>query len=202
LRGLLVATQVARPIVTERGGTAWWVPFVTALGVALVAALASYYATWRFKKADIKRENAFRVVGLVDDAERIVSRAEEFESKAETKATWRLLLEAQVRAWPIGDAELDDRLQAAIGFNVEVMRSEGELGRARHWLQVAIWNVSAALRPHLSAPRFFPRRRSPERSFPTFDEFVPMTFDGSDQADLDDVVKALDDWQAKRRRMR
>jgi hypothetical protein len=60
---LLAATQ---PIVVERDGTDWWIPFATALFVAFVAALASYYATWRFKKGDVNRENAFRAAGLVD----------------------------------------------------------------------------------------------------------------------------------------
>jgi len=107
---LLVASQAPRPIVIEHGGTAWWVPFVTALSVAIVAALASYYATWRFKTADINRENAFRVVRLVEQAEDWASE-DEFEAKAEATDAWRALREAQVQAWPIGDSELDDRFK-------------------------------------------------------------------------------------------
>jgi hypothetical protein len=33
----------------------WWVPSVSALFVALVAATVSYSVTWRFKRADIQR---------------------------------------------------------------------------------------------------------------------------------------------------
>lgn len=52
MSGLLAAIQPARTIVIERGGeTSWWVPFLSALAVALFAAAASDYATWRFKKS-------------------------------------------------------------------------------------------------------------------------------------------------------
>jgi hypothetical protein len=38
MSGLLAATQPARTVVIERGGTAWWVPFVAALGVTTALA--------------------------------------------------------------------------------------------------------------------------------------------------------------------
>ena len=79
--GILAATQPARTIIVQRGGaivnesggTPWWVPVVTTLAVALTAAAVSYAVSWRFKRADVDRENALRAVVRVDEAEQIPS---------------------------------------------------------------------------------------------------------------------------------
>jgi hypothetical protein len=88
---LLAATEPARTIVIERGGTAWWVPFVTALGVALAAVAGSYYATWRFKKGDVNRENVFKAADLVDEAAQMVSRPSRYADEGGASTTLRLI---------------------------------------------------------------------------------------------------------------
>lgn len=80
-------------IVIERGGTPWWVPFVTTLLVALVAAVVSYYVTWRFKKVDFDRENGVRAADHVDEAERGVT-----HGTIDSESAMRLLRQARVRA--------------------------------------------------------------------------------------------------------
>ena len=165
MAGLLAATEPAQTVVIEREGTAWWIPFVTALFVAVVAALASYYATWRFKKGDVNRENAFRAAGLVDEAEQIAHRKDRYDAEGGADTTMRLLQEAQVRARPVDDSDLDDRFRAAIAYNNALIKGKGQPPRARHWLSVSIWNVQRALAPHLSAPKLLPGTHSVQRSF-------------------------------------
>jgi hypothetical protein len=187
---LLAAAQAARTIVVERGGgTAWWIP----LGVALFAAATAYYATWKFKKADVNRENAFRVADLVDEAEQIVSRPDRYEAEGGAMTTSRLLGEARVRAQPLEDDDLNDRFQAAQIFNVDLQLSNEEPGRGRYWLGIAIWNVRVALFAHRSAPRFFGRTVRRERTFPTVADLNAMP---SDDYDANVRVDALIDWRA------
>jgi hypothetical protein len=208
MSGLFAATEPTRTIVVERGGTAWWIPFSTALLVAVVAALASYYATWRFKRSDANRENAFRAAGLMDEAEQIARREDRYDSEGGASTTLRLLQEAQVRARPIEDSDLDDRLRAAIAYNVALKSGQGRPPRARHWLSVSIWNVQRALAPHLSAPRLVPRTITSDRVFPTFDDLFPMIpmTEGpiplEVSPDLNILDNALSEWEAKRRKKR
>src|SRR5262249_19886968 len=145
---LLAAVRSSRPIIVERGGTPWWIPFATALFVAVVAALASWYATWRFKRSDVNRENALPAVDLGDEAERLVARVDRYETEPEGGGlvTSRLLQEARVRAEPLGDGELDDRFRAALGYYVQVIGLSREPpGRARYWLYTATVNIRLAL---------------------------------------------------------
>jgi hypothetical protein len=54
---------IAQPvdtIVVVHSGTSWWIP----LTIAVVAAAASYCATWRMKRANVNRENAFRAAAF------------------------------------------------------------------------------------------------------------------------------------------
>jgi hypothetical protein len=182
-------------IVAESGGTAWWIPFGTALAVALVAAAASYYATWRFKRADVNRESAFRTADLVDQAERLASwRGDEGEDNggADLQEVTRLLQRARVWAQPLDDSELDDRMRAGLALCFEMAPTPP--GRSWHWLRESIANVRAGLVPHLSAPKLVRRRRPAERSFPTSDELNAMPSDGG----TDDFIDALVDWRNKR----
>jgi hypothetical protein len=189
---LLAAAQAARTIVVERGGgTAWWIP----LGVALIAAATAYYATWKFKKADVNRENAFRVADLVYEAEQIVSRPERYAAEGGAMTTSRLLGGARVRAQPLEDDDLNDRFQAAQILNVDLQLSNEEPGhgRGRYWLGIAIWNVRVALFPHLAAPRFVGRTLRRERTFPTMADLMAMP---SDDYDANVRLDALVDWRA------
>jgi hypothetical protein len=191
----VLAVEATRTLVVEHGSdTSWWIPLV----VAAVAALASYYATWRFKKSDVNRENAIRAADLVDEAEQLVSRRDRFEAEPEGGETvaLRLLQQARVRAQPLEDSGLDDRFRAAFSYIGALLIMRGERPEpARHWLAEAIANVRAALVPHLSAPKFFRRRMPTERSFPTEFEFDRMTREsGSKQEVIDKLVQ----WRAER----
>jgi hypothetical protein len=75
MSGSFAATEPARTIVVQRGanlvierggGPGWWVPLLIALAVALVAAIALYSVSWRFKKADVDRETALQAADVVD----------------------------------------------------------------------------------------------------------------------------------------
>jgi hypothetical protein len=116
MSGLLAATQPARTIIVERGGAivsehggtpTWWIPLL----VALAAAGVSYAVTWRFKRADVDRENALRAVDLVDEAEQIASLQKRWRDDGGARTTMRLLQQARVRAQPLDDVDLDERFQ-------------------------------------------------------------------------------------------
>ncbi len=193
---LLAATQPARTIVIERGGTAWWIPFATALFVAIVAAAASYYAAWRFKSRDVNRENAFRAAELVDQAEQIASRSDRYEAEGGPATTMRLLQEARVRAQPVDDVDLDSRFRAALNFNLDLqLWGDPEPRGGRYWLYEAIANIRGGLVPHLSAPKLVRRIRPTERSFPTLAELNAMA---SDAYDGNVRINALVEWRANR----
>ena len=196
MSGLLAATEPARTIVIERGGPAWCVPLAIALGVALVAALASYYATWRFKKADVNRENVFKAADLVDEAAQIASRLSRYEDEGGATTTLRLIRQARVRAEPVDDADLDDRFEAAQSFNTDLLVWDEEPGRGRYWLGNAIWTVRAGIVPYLSAPRLVGRKRPKERCFPTVSELNAMPSDPKAR-DGNIRIDALVDWRPK-----
>ncbi len=196
MSGLIAATEPARTIVIERGGTPWWIPFATALFVALAAAAASYYAAWRFKKSDVNRENAFRAAELVDQAEQIASRQDRYEAEGGPATTMRLLHEARVRAEPVADSDLDDRFKAALLFNFDLqVWHDPEPPGGRHWLYEAIANIRGGLVPHLSAPQLTGRPRPPKRSFPGLAELNAMA---NDAYDGNVRINALTDWRINR----
>src|SRR2546422_562534 len=109
-------TAAQRIIVIHEGGTPWWVPLAIGLGIAFVAAVVSYAATWRFKKVDVDRENAFRAAQLVDEAEQIATSRQRFEAEGGAAAVWRLIQEARVRAQPLLSSEIEDRFRAALDY--------------------------------------------------------------------------------------
>jgi hypothetical protein len=190
----LAATQPARTIVIEHegGGTPWWVPLL----VALAAAVASYYATWRFKRADVDRQNALRAADLIDEAERLTSEPARYEAEPDaSEVVRRLVQQARIRAQPLNDKELDDRFMAALLYLFELQTwRDPPLGGALHWLYQAIANVRLALVPHMSAPKLLPRpRKPPRRWFPTSTELNALA---SDPAGRDAEVRfnALRDW--------
>jgi hypothetical protein len=178
--------------------TGWWVPFVTALGVAAAAASTSYYATWRFKKADVNRANAFRAVDFLDEAEQLTSRSDLYDVApgGGPAIAYRLLLQARARAEPLNDAELDDRFRAALSYNLDLQGWAPPPGRARHWLYTAIANVRLALVQHLYAPRLLPVAHKPaKRWFPTSKELNAMAQDPTGR-DGNVRIDALVDWRA------
>ena len=173
------------------GGTAWWILLL----VALAAAGASYLATWLLKSSDVNRENAFRAADLVDQAEQIASWRKvegEDDSSADFQKASRLLQQARVRAQPLDDSDIDDRMRAANAYCSEI--APYPPSRAWPWLREAIANVRAGLVPHLSAPKLVGRRRPAERSFPTSDELNAMPR----KAGIDGLIDALEDWRQDR----
>ena len=97
------------------GGTPSWVTFLLAVGVAVVAALASYLLTWRFKKEDFDRENALRAADLIDEAERLTSEPTRYEREPDgSEVVRRLVQQARIRAEPLHDPEPDDRFKATL----------------------------------------------------------------------------------------
>jgi hypothetical protein len=195
MSGLLAAVRPPRPIVIEKGGTAWWIPLLIALGVTFVAAGVSYWVTWRFKRAEVNRDSAIRARDLVDEAEQLVAQPAKY-AEAEgggASTVSRLLTAARIRAQPLADDDLDDRFQAAGLYLFDVQEMSRETSGTRHWLMNAIVNVRDALLPHLAAPDFVPRRRRPgDRSFPTKDELSEMKRGRDGQALIDDLVA----WRA------
>ena len=164
--------------------------------MAAAAAAASYYATWRFKAADVNRENGLRAVDLVDEAEQVAARLERYDAEPDGGATaiYRLLQQARVRTQPLDDGELDDRFRAALYFNNSVLTWPSEPGRARYWLGLAITNVRLGLVPHLAAPRLLPRGTpSRERSFPTMSDLAAMQ---DDSRNGNVLIDELVDWRA------
>jgi hypothetical protein len=183
-------------LIVASGGTPSWVTFLLAVGVALVAAVASYWATWRFKKADFDRENALRAADLIDEAERLTSEPARYEAEPDgSEVTRRLLQQARIRAQPLNDGELDDRFKAALLFLFDVQSwNDPPLGGVLHWLYQAIANVRLALLPHLSAPTLLSVSRKPvEIWFPTSAELIELATDPRDPyVRLD----ALNQWRA------
>jgi hypothetical protein len=185
-----------------------WVPPASALFVALVAAIVSYCVTWRFKRADIDRDNGIRAADLVDEAERIASWRDRFDAQPEggASATLRLLQQARVRAEPLDDSDLADRFRAAVSFNSELQTWPDPTSQATHWLTNAIVNVRKGLVPHLAAPKLIPEPGTPrlirigrvperERTFPTASEYNAMPNSARDGSDL---LDALVKWRANR----
>lgn len=176
---------------------AWWVPFTTALVVSLVAATVSYAVTWRFKRADVERENAFPVAGLIAEAERLAPDTRDFRVAEEMGLRLR---EAEVRALPLDDPDLADRIDVArahcavlesFGSHTNFMANwePDETERILYWADRALGNVRAALVPHLAPPKFLGRRRAGERVFPTYDEYMKMG------DELSEIIDDLDEWE-------
>jgi hypothetical protein len=187
---------VERIVIVHEGGTPWWVPLVVGLGIAVVAAAASYAATWRFKKRDVDRENAFRAADLIDEAEQIAARKERFEAEG-ASGVWLRVQEARVRAQPLGSQELDERFQAFLDYALMfgVWHPAPPPAVAIRWLQDAVRNIRDGLVPYLAAPRFLPRRnRNLARSFPTLAEIQAMPHGANGM----DLINALGDWNAAR----
>jgi hypothetical protein len=184
----VLAVEATRTLVVEHGSdTSWWIPLV----VAAVAALASYYATWRFKKMDVNRENAIRAADLVDEAEQLVSASDRFQPEPESaeNVALGLLHRARVRAEPLADRGLDDRFRAAFSVITGLVIMQREPPEdTRYWLREAISNVRAALVPHLSTPTFFGRRAPTVRSFPTALEFDRMA---AESGSAEEVIDSL-----------
>jgi hypothetical protein len=199
-------------------GSAWWVP----LAIALVAASVSYFVTWRFKRADIVRENAFRVADLIVEAEREVldavlladasrpTREKAIRTRRPTdcpdldrhlEAAQVLLREALVRAQPLGDDDLYDRLESADWFIYLTRQSWAGDELIAEWgiepqelwqrAEAPLRNVRDALVPHLAPPKLLGRRRAAFRSFPTGDELRQM-------GDSTDFIAALSEWERQR----
>jgi hypothetical protein len=187
----------ARLVVIHESATPWWVPLIVGLSVAVIAALASYYATWRFKKADAERESAFRAVDLVNEAERIAARSHRFSDSA--PSVLRLLQDARVRAQPLNSSELDDRFRAAYDFLFMggLWQPPGvEPVGARRWMEEAVANIREGLVPYLAAPHFLPFRSAIvlPRSFPTLEELQAMPHG----ADGQELMSALNAWKDAR----
>jgi hypothetical protein len=181
---------------------AWWVPFTTALVVSLVAATVSYAVTWRFKRADVERENAFRVADLIAEAYRLAGGNEHTEKDAEEVEL--RMQEAIVRAQPLGDADLADRVGAAdwyafmLRIDINLVAPEpAEMTRAWRWARAALANVRAGLVPHLASPKLVGRRRAAERSFPTQEQLVDLGLIETG-VDLRSIIYALDVWASER----
>jgi hypothetical protein len=151
---LLVAAS-SRVVVIENGGTPWWVPFLATLVVGLAAAMASYLATWWFKKRDIEGENARQAASLVDDPERALPGGETYTKGVPIDPlddVNRLLREARLRAQPLNDRDLDQRLGVALYFLSDAQEWTTQPVGARPWMHRAIDNVRVRLAPYL-APR-------------------------------------------------
>ena len=121
--GLLSAAALSQPIIIEHGGggTPWWVPLAIGLGAAVLA----YLATWRFKRVDFDRENALRAADLVDEAEQIASRTDRYGAEGGARTISGLLRQARIRAEPLHDSDLDDRLMAAHYFAGDLIEMRG-----------------------------------------------------------------------------
>jgi hypothetical protein len=190
----------SRVVVVEKGGTPWWVPLVATLLTVLVAGLASYFATWWFKKRDIDGVNARQAATLIDDAETALPGPTTYSTVGESdsiETAARLLREARLRAQPLHDYDLDERLQTALMFLSDVQEWTKQPVGVRPWMRAAIENVRAGLAPYLAPPPAIPWRRlteDVERSFPTFSEYIGIKREGGDP---EEITQALDDWYAE-----
>jgi hypothetical protein len=155
----------------------------------------------------VERENAFRVADLVVEAERLASDPDLPDVARDVQ---RLLQEARIRAQPLDDPELDDRMQATNWFALKLRVTRGpqelnfnEVAAMWYWTREAIANVRAGLVPHLASPRLLGRRRPTDRAFPTFAEVTKM---GQKASFDDDLVEwrdgALESPQVAPRRRR
>jgi hypothetical protein len=180
----------ATTVVVHEGGTPWWVPLAVALSVTALAAVASYYSAWRFKKSDTQRESALPAADLVDQAERLTVR--EGTAEVPSDDIRRLLQQARRRARSLGSAELDDRFKAALSFLFTFMEWQQIPPGGRRWLGEAVANVGEELDHYLVAPRFLPGRSALvlERSFPTLTELEAMPHDRGET-----LVAALEAWK-------
>jgi hypothetical protein len=183
----------ARTVVIEHGSTSWWLPLL----IAVAAAAASYYATWRFKRADVNRENALRAADLVDEAEQLAARPDRYIAAPDggAKAILHALQPARIRAQPLGDRELEDRFIAALNLAFDAVLWNTDAARVRHWLSEAIANVRSALVPHLAAPKLIRRARPVERSFPPVEVLNAME---NNDDDGEQLIGALVRWRAER----
>jgi hypothetical protein len=195
MAGHLLMAGVTRVVVVGNRGTPWWVPLVIGLATVAAAAIASYVATWWFKKGEADRVNASLAAALVDEAEKIVSlRGYRTDlSKGGPETATPLLQEARIRAEPLLDDDLDDRFKAALSYVLTFQEWQKMPGRGSHWLGEAVANVREGLVPYLAAPRLIPLRRRTfrKRSFPTSDELQSMKHDPSGEA----LTEALDAWK-------
>jgi hypothetical protein len=184
-------------------GTPWWVPIVAALLVAAFAAAASYYATWRFKRADFDRENAVRAAEELDEADRVLSLARRSRDEGDiADALYQFLQRARIRAEPLYDADLEDRVEVAIYLVSQPMLVGGF--RGERLLARAIADARAGLLPHLSRPGLWPRRRNPVgRTFPTSSELIAMhDIERDDEGfliyqDDEGLMDQIDEWQKR-----
>jgi hypothetical protein len=151
------------------GGTPWWVPVATAFAVALVAAVASYFFAWRFKRGDVDRENAFKAATFIDEAAAIAGAQtrELWDTPGGATACERLLRQAVARVRPLRDDDLERRLVSAVEWALVIYLMGHASARSTTWLTNAIESTQAALVPHLASPAFFRRRpRAAKPSFP------------------------------------
>lgn len=185
-------------IVVERGGTSWWVPLLIGLATVAGAAIASYLATWWFKKYDIDGQNAIRAAAPVDEAEKTIAGAGGY-SQIPSDPFGRAQLslqEARIRSQPLGDGDLDDRLIAAHYFLTTIQEWAGRQapGGELRWAREAVANVREGLAPYLSPPRVIPlsrRKLATSRSFPTFAELKGIEL----HQDPSGLIEALDSWK-------
>jgi len=195
----------SRIVIIEKGGTPWWVPLLATLLIGVAAAIASYLATWWFKKRDIDGENARQAATLVDDADRALPRSTEtFTTQVSQmpddpldKVT-RLLREARLRAQPLNDFDLDQRLGTALYFLSDAQEWRKRPVGARPWMHRAIDNVRIGLAPYLAPPPLIPWRRPNvflEVLFPSFSEYIGIKRFAKE--DPEAVTQGLDDWFAK-----
>jgi hypothetical protein len=190
----------SRVLVIEKGGTPSWVPLVATLLTVLVAGVASYFATWWFKKRDIDGVNAHQAATLVDDSETALPGPTTYEPEDQSdsiQAAARLLREARLRAQPLHDHDLDERLQTALLFLSDVQEWTKQPVGVGPWMRAAMENVRAGLAPYLAPPPALPWRRlreDAERSFPAFSEYIGIKRDGGDP---EEITQMLDDWYAE-----
>jgi len=180
----VVAAAPSSPtVIVESGGGSpwWWFPILVTVLLGLAALAGSYAATWRFKKLDVNRESAFRTIDLVDDAERIASGQDGGNVAVDCA---RLLRRAGVRAEPLDDRDLADRLRSAVNFADEIAELRGAPRAATLYpLSRAIASVRFALVPHLSAPRLLRSRKAEPPCFPRSKELSEIQARTSDDVE-------------------
>jgi hypothetical protein len=193
--GNMVGVLQERTVVIHEGVTPWWVPLAVSLGIALVAAVVSYAATWWFKKREVDRDNAVRAAALVDEAEQIAARRERWEAEGGAARVMQALQEARVRAQPLGSDDLDDRFRASLDlvFTWGSWQPNPEPVGALRWTMESVSNIREGLVPFLAAPRFLPFRQTftLHRSFPRFAELDAMPRGANGQ----ELMTALNEWK-------